>query len=327
MHKLNIKFFTISTLLLAATLLTAAFSPAAATETATAPAIAARVNGVPIYESELATATEKRILQYRQMGSQSNDSELIRSFKLKDLDALIAQELLVQAGAASAKPREIEEKLAVRLAESRAKNHSSAKLTKEQQEALTAALRKDILKNTYLEKKGLLNPIIEEKKLRAFYDNNPQSFKQSLSIKASHILIRLPKSPTPEQEREARAKAEKVLEDLKRGKDFGLLAIQFSDCSSRENSGELGFIRQNYMPREFDAVAFKLKPGETSGIVKTRHGLHIIRVDEIKPESVRKYDEVKDFIAGYLKGDYKRQKIDELVQELKKTATIELLLK
>lgn len=330
MQKLPIKFLKISTLLATAALLTFTFSPPAAAETAETAAtasIAARVNGVPIYESELAPVTEKRIRQYRQLGSQSSDSELVRSFKLKDLDALIAQELLVQAGAAASKPQEIEDMLAARLTESRAKSHGSAQLTKEQQEALTAGLRKDILKNAYLEQKGLLNPVIDEKTLRAFYDNNPQSFKQALSIKASHILIRLPKNPSPEQEHEARDKAEKILADLKQGKEFGLLAIQHSDCNSRENSGDLGFIRQNYMPREFDAVAFKLKPGETSGIVKTKHGLHIIRVDEIKPESVRNYEEVKDFIAGYLKGDYKRQKVDELVQELKKTAKIELLLK
>lgn len=320
----KIKTFRIRTLLVSAALLAATFSPATAAETA---AVAARVNGVPIYESELPPVAEKRLRQYRQLGSKSSDAELIRTFQLKDLDALIAQELLVQAGAAAAKPQEIEDKLAARLADSKARNHGTAELTKEQLQALTTSLRKDILKNTYLEQRGLLNPTIDEKTLRAFYDNNPHSFKESLSIKASHILIRLPKNPTPEQEQEAQAKAGKILDDLKQGKDFALLAIQSSDCNSRENGGELGFIKQNYMPNEFDAVAFKLKPGETSGIVRTRHGLHIIRVDQVKPESVRKYDEVKDFIAGYLKGDYKRQKVDELVQELKKTATIELLLK
>lgn len=327
MLKSKIKFFRISTLLVTATLLAATFSPATAAETAAAASVAARVNGVPIYESELAPVAEKRIRQYRQLGSKTGEAELIRTFQLKDLDALIAEELLVQAGSAVAKPQDVEDKLAARLADSQKKNHGKTELTKEQLQALTASLRKDILKNAYLEQRGLLNPTIDEKTLRAFYDNNPQSFKESLSIKASHILIRLPKSPTPEQEQEAQAKAEKILDDLKRGKDFALLAIQFSDCNSRENGGDLGFIKQNYMPNEFDAVAFKLKPGETSGIVKTRHGLHIIRVDQIKPESVRKYDDVKDFIAGYLKGDYKRQKVDELVQELKKTATIELLLK
>lgn len=327
MPRSKTKTFRIRTLLVSAALLAASFSSARAAEIAAAAAVAARVNGVPIYESELPPVAEKRIRQYRQLGSKTSEAELIRTFKLKDLEALIAQELLVQAGAATAKPQEIEDKLAARLADSQAKKHGTAELTKEQLQALTTSLRKDVLKNTYLEQRGLLNPTIDEKTLRAFYENTPQSFKESLSIKASHILIRLPKNPTAGQEQEAQTKAEKILYDLKQGKDFALLAIQFSDCNSRENGGELGFIKQNYMPNEFDAVAFKLKPGETSGIVRTRHGLHIIRVDQIKPESVQKYDEVKDFIAGYLKGDYKRQKVDELVQELKKTATIEFLLK
>jgi peptidyl-prolyl cis-trans isomerase C len=199
-------------------------------------------------------------------------------------------------------------------------------LTEEQLKAMENKLRKDILRDSYLEHKGLLNPKIDEQTLRRFYDENRQSFQESRSVKASHILIRLPKTPTADQELEAQDKARKILADLKQGKDFALLAIQSSDCSSRENGGSLGFIKQGFMPKEFDSVAFKLKPGETSDIVKTRHGLHIIQVEESKPQTIKEYDEVKEYIAGYLKNDYQRRKVDELVNELRKKASVEVLL-
>ena len=81
------------------------------------------------------------------------------------------------------------------------------------------------------------------------------------------------------------------------------------------------------MPKEFDALAFSLKPGETSDIVKTRYGFHIIKVEEVQSEKVNDFANVKEYIANYLQKEYQRKKVDEFIQELKKNAKIEILLK
>lgn len=326
MLKSKIKFFRIRTLLVTAALLAATFSPATAVESNTAAAIAALVNGVPIYESELAPLTESRIRQYRQLGSKNPDGVLRQNLQRKALDVLIGNELLSQAGAAL-KPGDLEEQLAKRLASTQAAAHDKTPLTNEQKEALTNTLRKEILKDNYLEHKGLNNLTVDDQTLRQFYDNNLKSFRVPKTVKASHILISLPKNPTAEQEREARDKAANILKDLKQGKDFALLAIQSSDCNTKINGGDLGFIKQGFMPKEFDAVAFNLKAGETSDIVKTAHGLHIIRVEESKPETISEFSEIKPRIAIFLKNDYQRKKINEVVDELKKSAKIEVLIK
>lgn len=325
MSKQHRQVTRILNLLLTIGVFTVTASLGIATESRDVSKVVARINGVSISSDELAPVMESRIAQYRQLGSKLTADELRRRFQLKELDALIAQELLAQAGAAL-KPQDIEEKLAKRLASSPGGTDEKTTLTKEQQEALTDKLRKNILRDSYLEHKGLLNPKVDEQTMRRFYDENRQSFAESKSVKAHHILIRLPKTPTAEQEREARDKAGKILADLKQGKDFATLAIQASDCSSKEDGGNLGFIKQGFMPKEFDAVAFTLKPGETSGIVKTRHGLHIIRVEESRPESIKEFKDVKEYIAGYLQKEYQRRKVDELVQELRKSAKIEVLI-
>lgn len=296
-----------------------------ATEKRELPNIVARINGVPIYAAELEQSADTHTKQNIKVGPDKNDAEYVRRLQLTKLDALIDQELLAQAGA-SLKLQDTEEKLAKRLANSTAKTDTTPQ-TKEQREELSNKLRKEILSNSYLEHKGLLNIKVDEQTLRQFYDTNRNNFLESKSVKANHILIRLPKNPTAEQEQEAHDKASKILAELKQGKDFAILAIQSSDCSSKDNGGSLGFIKQDFMPKSFNEVAFKLKPGETSGIVKTRFGLHIIRVDETKPESIREFDKVKEFIAGYLQKDYQRRKVDELVGELKKSAKIELFIK
>nr|WP_246545725.1 peptidylprolyl isomerase [Pelotalea chapellei] len=251
------------------------------------------------------------------MGSKLSPDQLRKQFLLKEVDGVIGKELLAQAGD-SLKPKDIEARLEKRLA-----IHSSNEIDSKTKENL----RKQTLQEVFLEHKGLLDLKVDEQELLSFYEKNRKSFIESKSVKAQHILIRLPQKPTAAQTLEARQKAETALSELKKGKDFAEVARQFSDSPNKENGGDLGVIKENYISKEFDAIAFTLKPGETSGIVNCKDGLHIIRVGEQFPEKQMSFPEVKQFIAGYLQKDYQQRKINDLVQELKKNAAIEILIK
>ncbi len=77
------------------------------------------------------------------------------------------------------------------------------------------------------------------------------------------------------------ADAMSVLLQLRSGGNFAALAKQYSqDKASSESGGDLGFFPRGVMPIEIEAVAFALDPGQTSGIVKTDFGYHIIQVVE-----------------------------------------------
>lgn len=275
--------------------------------------VVARVNGKPILEKQITATVASRMAQYRQMGSRLPEDQLKRQIQLKELEGAIFQELLNQA-ADGIDSNEVE----VRL-------QKQASATKESQED-PEKMRREIRQQILLERNGINDPIVEEREIRSFYEKNPKSFKVARSMKVQHILIRVPGNPTDAQMAEARAKAEKVLSELKKGAAFSDLARNFSDCSSKENGGDLGEVKEGYMPPEFDAAAFGLKPGEVGGPVKTRYGFHIIRVSEHFPTRLLAFEEVKEHIANYLKLELKRKKKDELVQELKKTAKIEILI-
>ena len=57
---------------------------------------------------------------------------------------------------------------------------------------------------------------------------------------------------------------------------LGELAISESDCSSARKMGDLGYFGKGDMQKEFEDAAFKLNPGEVSGVVETASGLHLI---------------------------------------------------
>lgn len=84
--------------------------------------------------------------------------------------------------------------------------------------------------------------------------------------------------------KQKRTKAEEVLKRVKAGEDFGKLAQEFSTDGSKEKGGDLGWFGHGDMVPEFEQAAFALKPGETSDIVESKFGYHIIRVDERRTE-------------------------------------------
>ena len=285
--------------------------------------IIAFVNGAPIYSNQLAAVSEDRIAKFKQLGSKLSTDGLKRSLQLRELDNLIGQELLAQAGA-NFGSKNMEQRLEKRLTALLA---NSKENPPQPLESLKKNLRKDILREDCLEQKGLLNAKVDEQEIYRFYQDNRRSFTEPKSVKVRHILVVAPTGSPAKQEQEARNKAEKILAEINNGKSFAEVARQASECSTNTIGGDLGFIKQGFMPKEFDALAFSLKPGETSDIVKTRYGFHIIKVEEVRSEKVNDFANVKEYIANYLQKEYQRKKVDEFIQELKKNAKIEILLK
>jgi len=122
---------------------------------------------------------------------------------------------------------------------------------------------------------------------------------------------------------EARQKAEEVLAAVKKGdKSFAELAEEYSEDASGINGGDLGYFTAGQMLPEFEKAAFALKAGETSDIVKTQFGYHIIKVEEI---ILGDNDEVNQIRASHIL--IRSKDLDTYLTELKKTKKIWQLVK
>jgi len=127
--------------------------------------------------------------------------------------------------------------------------------------------------------------------------------KRNEGIKASHILIQDQKDSAGIvlDSMGTYNKAKEVLARIKNGEDFSKVAQEVSqDPGSKDKGGDLGFFDRRRMVQPFDSVAFMLKVGEVSDLVRTPFGWHIIKVTEIKPyQPFEKQMET-------LKGDFKK---------------------
>ncbi len=128
-----------------------------------------------------------------------------------------------------------------------------------------------------------------DKLAQDIYKAEPARFEIPAETRARHILIQ---GATPE----SRAKAEKLLAELKAGANFEELAKAHSaDPGSAAKGGDLGFFSKGRMVKPFeDALNTLQKSGDLSNVVQSNFGFHIIRLEERKPVGIKPYSEVRD---------------------------------
>jgi len=135
--------------------------------------------------------------------------------------------------------------------------------------------------------------------LKNYYNANLDQYRVPEEVKVRHILIKTPPPGTdgkvePKGVDAARAKAEDLLQKIKAGGNFADLAKKYSDDSgSAPAGGELGWIGRGRTVPEFEKVAFSLAPGQTSGVVQSSYGFHIIQVEDKHTAHLKALDEVK----------------------------------
>jgi peptidyl-prolyl cis-trans isomerase C len=165
--------------------------------------------------------------------------------------------------------------------------------------------------------------VITDVETQAYYEGNPQMFKQPGQVKASHILIKVEAGADDAQKAEARKKIETVQQKIKAGGDFAELAKEYSEGPSNTRGGDLGFFRRGQMVKPFEDAAFTMKANDVSDIIETRFGYHIIKVYEIKPEQTLAYADVKDQLNQRIKQEKIEKEANLYISQLKKDAKIE----
>lgn len=141
---------------------------------------------------------------------------------------------------------------------------------------------------------------ITEKEIQSFYEYNHAAYSRPKQVKARHILFEVGLDALKEIEEKVRKAAEAVLENVRKGEDFAKLAAAHSSCPSKSKGGDLGYFEKGQMAPGFEEVAFNMKKGEISGLVRTPFGYHIIQVEDIKEARTQSLEEVRDQIVDAL---------------------------
>ncbi len=152
------------------------------------------------------------------------------------------------------------------------------------------------------------SPVTEDEE-KVYYQSHIDQYKLEDRSHVAHILFKTV-GMTDAEAAEVKKKAEDVLDKAKHGGNFADLAKQYSEDTTKDKGGDLGWIVRGQTVPEFEAAAFSLPKGSISDLVKTQYGFHIIQVIDRDPARTQTFDEVKANIANQL-GQEKAEQLGE----------------
>jgi peptidyl-prolyl cis-trans isomerase SurA len=178
------------------------------------------------------------------------------------------------------------------------------------QNMLGQQVRRQLLIRSYVMKQGRERrpPFVTEQEMRAHFEGQRAAIgPRPVTLSFRQVVV--PARAGEAARAAARASAQDVLDRIRGGEDFAQLARRFSeDPSTRERGGDLGWFRRGTMVRSFEDAAYALRPGETSGIVESPFGFHIIRLEKVRgPERQARHILIRPAIG---EEDAERQRAD-----------------
>lgn len=198
-------------------------------------------------------------------------------------------------------------------------------LTKEE---LKGFLKKRLLTAKVKEIEVTSQAKYSEADVKDYYEKNKASYKRPIQFKASHILIKVDPSATKDDKEKSLNLAKELIARIKNGEEFEDLAVKYSDDKgSGSIGGMIGTFHKGTADPEFEKAMLSLKVGEISDAVETLYGYHIIKLTGIQPETQLTYDDVGASIKSKLEKKKGEELYQNLINDLRSKAKIEIVKK
>ena len=159
--------------------------------------------------------------------------------------------------------------------------------------------------------------VVPEAELKTYYEQNAARLAGLEERRASHILINADKGASAAERDAARAKAQALLAEVQKSPNqFAELARKNSqDTGSAAKGGDLDFFGRGAMVKPFEEAAFALKKGETSGLVETEFGFHIIRLTDIKQPEQKSFESQRAKLEQEVRAQLAQRKFAEAAEQ------------
>jgi len=162
--------------------------------------------------------------------------------------------------------------------------------------------------------------ISEDDVLAQYSAIHGEAADQSFEYTVAHILFLLEKGG----QKKAHERAEIVLNKLKSGEDFDRLASEYSEDPNFSSGGLLGTFKTGEFSKELEQVVSKMSLGDTSRIVQTKAGLHILKLIKKKLVPDPKIEKAKDEIRGQLYDKAYKKQFQAWLEQVRNEAFIRI---
>jgi peptidyl-prolyl cis-trans isomerase SurA len=172
---------------------------------------------------------------------------------------------------------------------------------------------------------------ITEEEARQYYLAHKQEFVEPASVTVREIMIEVPMTKNAQgqsvvsvaAEDDAKDKATKALARVKAGEDFGKVAAEMSDSSSKANGGLIGPLPMAQLSTEIQQMFERMKPGEITESLKTPRGFQILKLETLKPAEAQPFESVRDLAADRVHAARQRTEFRKFMSRVRGQALIE----
>ena len=162
------------------------------------------------------------------------------------------------------------------------------------------------------------DPEPNEEELKEFYDNNIDSYMKPEEVRASHMFVEPQDAEAVERAFvDLKAAREKVLD----GADFNETAEQF--LQKDEDKADLGFFKRGDLLNELEVIAFSMRDGETSPVINTHFGYHVLHRTGGNPSVPMPLEEIRDTVVEQFLAERREGLMSDLIEGLKAKGKID----
>ncbi len=156
--------------------------------------------------------------------------------------------------------------------------------------------------------------------LRVIYEREKEKYRIPERVRLAEILISNTGGDTSDPQERVRA----AVDALRGGMKFEEVVRLYSDGSTKNRGGDLGWVAKGELLPEIDSVVFSLPVGAVSDPISTKIGWHLVKVLEKQPVSYRPFSEVKGEILKSEQETQFQKRLAEYLEKLKRDAVIKV---
>ena len=270
-----------------------------AASTGQGPAVVDRVVAVVGDTSVLLSEVQEQLFRMRQQGLRIPQDPAGRDSVFEQaLQGLIEERMILEAAkeaGVSVSDQQLEQVLEDRFAQMRGRfpSDSAFRAAVEQtgqnmfqfRQMLRAQARSEILRGNFqqqlIQNGELPGATVSEEEIRAYFESRAAGQQQPGSVSFQRVMV----VPTPDSAAadSALKVARQALDEIRDGTDFAVAARRYSeDPGSRDEGGDLGWIRRGDVVPRFADMAWAAPPGRPVGPIRTRFGWHVIQVENVR---------------------------------------------
>ncbi|MBW2649161.1 MAG: peptidylprolyl isomerase [Deltaproteobacteria bacterium] len=187
-------------------------------------------------------------------------------------------------------------------------------------------IRKDIIRSRLIEAEIRSRITINEKEIGEYYLKHRNDYEGKEAARIQQILLVKPKDCDDSTRKKLRAKAKEILKRVKDGESFDLLVGEYSQGPAARSGGDLGFVEKGMMFPEVDMAVSKLKKGDTSEVIESPVGFHVIRVIDKRGAGIKPVEEVREEIIRNIGNEKMKKEFEEWMKELREKSLVEIKL-